>query len=281
MSPHDMLLFLYVFVDDTLKLLEPVLQRRLLPRSPRGRKADLTPAEMISLELFRIWLHTTTVKDFHKEIKAHYQGEFPRLPAYNTYIENRPGILVLVIGMVKLLTQQNRQATPMPLPMVLDALPIAVCDNHRISSHRVFQGLAKRGKSTMGWFFGFKLHVCIDAQGKLLSVRLTPGNTADVTMMESLLSDLKGIAVMDRGYISKALQEKFGRQGLLVLTPTRKNMKKLMETWQHACLKQRQKIESLFSLLDYRSNVRWSLLRSPIAAVVQLFSTLLVYSLTH
>jgi hypothetical protein len=276
-----MLLFLYVFVDDTLKLLEPALQRRLLPRSPRGRKADLTPAEVVTLELFRIWLHTTTVKDFHRDIRENYQGEFPGLPAYNTYIENRQSVLVLVIGMVKLLVQQNRQATPMPLPMVADVLPIAVCDNHRISTNRVFQGLAKRGKTTMGWFYGFKLHVCIDAQGKLLSIRLTPGNTADVTMMESLLAGLKGIAVMDKGYISKALQEKFGRQGLLVLTPTRKNMKKLMAAWQHACLKQRQKIESLFSLLDYRSNVRWSLLRSPVAAVVQLFSILLVYSLTH
>lgn len=233
------------------------------------------------MELFRLWLHTTTVKDFHKEIKEHYQGEFPRLPAYTTYIEDRQGILVLLVGMVKLLLQQNRQTPPMPLPMVLDALPIAVCDNRRIATNQVFRGLAKRGKSTMGWFYGFKLHVCIDAQGRLLSIRLTPGNTADVSMLESLLSGLQGIAVADAGYVSQALQEKFGRQGLLVLTPIRKNMKKLMAAWQHACLKQRQKIESLFSLLDYRSNVRWSLLRSPVAFVVQLFSIVLVYSLTH
>jgi len=46
---------------------------------------------------------------------------------------------------------------------------LEVCDSKRISQHRVFATDARRGKSSMGWFFGFKLHLAVNDQGELLA----------------------------------------------------------------------------------------------------------------
>jgi hypothetical protein len=55
-----------------------------------------------------------------------------------------------------------------------DATRIPVCKNKRIFNHKVADGVAKRGKSSMGWFFGFKLHLCIDENGNILNCKVTP-----------------------------------------------------------------------------------------------------------
>ena len=57
----------------------------------------------------------------------------------------------------------------------IDSTPIAVCHNRRISSHRVFAGIAQRGKTSVGWFFGFKLHLVVNDRGELLACRITCG----------------------------------------------------------------------------------------------------------
>jgi hypothetical protein len=36
--------------------------------------------------------------------------------------------------------------------------------------HKVFAGLAERGKTSTGWFFGFKLHLMINYHGELLNI---------------------------------------------------------------------------------------------------------------
>jgi hypothetical protein len=39
--------------------------------------------------------------------------------------------------------------------------------------------MAARGKSSTGWFFGFKLHTVINHVGELLDIKLTAGNLDD------------------------------------------------------------------------------------------------------
>ncbi|MTI11555.1 IS982 family transposase, partial [Sansalvadorimonas verongulae] len=74
----------------------------------------------------------------------------------------------------------------------VDSTPIVVCDNHRINSHRVFQGMAKRGKTSTGWKFGFKLHLVINHLGELLSFCLTPGHVDDRKPVPDLVENLIG-----------------------------------------------------------------------------------------
>ncbi|MGP5440435.1 transposase, partial [Psychrobacter faecalis] len=87
----------------------------------------------------------------------------------------------------------------------IDSTKIAVCHNKRIYRHKVFEGLATRGKSSMGWFYGFKLHAIINHKGELVSVKVTAGNTDDSVPVKDMATSVFGKVFGDRGYISKAL----------------------------------------------------------------------------
>jgi hypothetical protein len=89
----------------------------------------------------------------------------------------------------------------------IDSTALAVCKNPRISSHRVFRGLAKRGKTSTGWFYGFKLHLVVNDQGELLAFCLTPGNVADRHPVPKLPKRLVGKLIGDNGDSSQALFE--------------------------------------------------------------------------
>ncbi len=82
---------------------------------------------------------------------------------------------------------QSRSALALTALSVADSTPIAVCDNLRIRRHKVFDGIAERGKTSTGWFFGFKLHVIINHLEEILSFRLTPGNTDDRKPLPELI----------------------------------------------------------------------------------------------
>ena len=60
-----------------------------------------------------------------------------------------------------------------------DSTALRVCHIKRMHSHRTFSGLAQKGKTTMGWFYGFKLHLIINDRGEILNFMITPGNTDD------------------------------------------------------------------------------------------------------
>ena len=91
-----------------------------------------------------------------------------------------------------------------------------LCHNRRISNHKVFNGLAARGKNSVDWFFGFKLHIVVNERGQLLNATLTPGNIDDRIPVPDLLSGLFGKIFADRGYVSQKLAsqllEEFGIQ---------------------------------------------------------------------
>ncbi len=87
----------------------------------------------------------------------------------------------------------------------IDSTPLAVCPNQRIQQHKVFTGLAARGKNSMGWFYGFKLHLTANDRGELLCIQLTSGNVDDRKPVPSLTKDLFGKLIGDKGYISQKL----------------------------------------------------------------------------
>ena len=149
----------------------------------------------------------------------------------------------------------------------LDATPLKVCENKRIFDHEVCEDLAKSGKTSMGGFFGFKLHVVCDSLGRLISLLITPGNTDDRKFVLKLLKELRGLCVADAGYISKRLMQELYQQGLLLLTDIRNFMKRLMSEAQHAVLKQRQRIKGIFSWFKHRLSPEASIARSPLAVV--------------
>jgi len=91
---------------------------------------------------------------------------------------------------------------------VADSTKLAFCANQCIYRNRTFEGLATRGHSTMGWFFGFKLHVVMNHKGELTAIKITPGNVDDRAPLEEMVEGLKGKLLADKGYISKKLFER-------------------------------------------------------------------------
>jgi hypothetical protein len=169
------LLELFCDVDDFCCSFEAWASEQQLPAGrKRGPRPSLTKSEVMTII---IHFHQAGYRDFKSYYEKHVQvfltGEFPNLVSYSRFIELIPRVLLTLCAYLR-----NRFGSCTGIAFV-DSTPIAVCHNRRITRHKVFRNLAARGMSTMGWFFGFKLHLIVNEQGELLAVHLTPGNTDD------------------------------------------------------------------------------------------------------
>ena len=161
----------------------------------------------------------------------------------------------------------------------IDSTSLEVCDPKRISQHRVFATDARRGKTSMGWFYGFKLHLAVNDQGDLLACCLTPGNVDDRAPVPQLVKRLRGRLFGDRGYISAPLTQLLFEQGLHLITKLRKNMKNcLIHLSDKLLLRKRAIIESIIDQLKNISQIEHSRHRSPTNFVAHLIAGLLAYS---
>jgi DDE family transposase len=161
----------------------------------------------------------------------------------------------------------------------IDSTSLEVCDPKRINQHRVFATDARRGKTSMGWFFGFKLHLAVNDRGDLLACCLTAGNVDDRKPVPQMVKRLRGKLIGDRGYVSAPLTALLFEQGLQLLTRLRKNMtNRLMHLSDKLLLRKRAIIESIIDQLKNISQIEHSRHRSPTNFVVHLIAGLLAYS---
>lgn len=162
----------------------------------------------------------------------------------------------------------------------VDSSPISVCHNLRIPSHRVFRDFAKRGKSSTGWFYGFKVHLIINERGELLAWALTPGNVHDSQPVPKLAKDLIGKLYGDKGYISQKLFELLFSNGLELITTQRKDMKtKLVSEFDKHMLRKRALIETVNDQLKNISMIEHTRHRSIFNFIVNIIGGLIAYCL--
>ena len=172
---------------------------------------------------------------------------------------------------------QQRQGKCTGLSFV-DATAIKVCHNKRISRHQVFAGSAARGKTSMGWFYGFKLHLCVNGRGEILACQLTPGNVDDRRPLPSMAKTWFGKHFDDKGYISQPLFDQLLAQGLELITPRRKNMKKRsLPLEDQLLLRQRSIIETINDQLKNISQIEHTRHRSVANFLVNLVCGLIAY----
>ena len=170
------LLKLFCNVDDFWKAFQPHWRRVALARGggQRGRSPRLSPSEIMTILIHFHQSHYRTFKAYYTEyVLMHRWAEFPALVSYNRFVELTPSVLVPLLAYL-----QQRQGSCTGLSFV-DATAIKVCHNKRIPRHQVFAGIAARGKTSMGWFYGFKLHLSVNDRGEILACQLTPGNVDD------------------------------------------------------------------------------------------------------
>ena len=205
-------------------------------------------------------------------MSKYLNAEFPKLVSYNRFVELMPTVIIPLLAYL-----QQCQGTCSGIAFV-DATSIKVCHNKRIASHKVFAGLAERGKTTMGWFYGFKLHLMVNDQGELLACQLTPGNVDDRKPLPDMAKTLWGKLFGDKGYISQLLFEELFAQGLQLITSVRKNMKnRLLSLTDKLLLRKRSIIETINDQLKNISQIEHTRHRSVANFLVNLFGGLIAY----
>lgn len=269
------LLELFVEVDDFQQEFERWAAQQQLPgKSKRGPEPSLSASEIMTIV---IYFHQQRYRDFknyyQKHVSVYLQEEFPGLISYSRFVELIPRVLLALCAYL-----QRRFGSCTGVTFV-DSTPLAVCHNRRITRHKVFKGLAARGKSTMGWFYGFKLHLLVSEQGELLSVHLTPGNVDDRKPLAAMTKGLFGKLLGDKGYLSQALFEELYERGLELITSLRKNMKgQLMLLSDRLLLRKRFIIETITDQLKNISQIEHTRHRSPANFAVNLLAGLIAYT---
>lgn len=274
-----MLLNIFCSTDDFCKAFSKHQKRFLLTsRSARRIKdSSLCLSEVMTIMIYFHISRYRTFKDYYiKHVCQHMRDEFPRLVSYNRFVELINGTMVPLMVYLQRCRLKKSEGIAF-----VDSTTLKVCHNRRIHNHKTFRGLAQRGKTSMGWFYGFKLHLIVNHQGDMVSVMLTPGNVDDrkLSLMQTLTQDLLGKLFGDRGYISSKLFKTLLKRGLQLITKLKKNMaNKLMPLMDKLMLKKRALIESINDQLKNLCQIEHTRHRSPINFLGNLFSGLIAYT---
>jgi len=270
------LIAMFCDIDDFCKWFEPLYMRRLLQsgQRQRTRQTVLALSEIMTIIVYFHSSHYRDFKHYYTEyVATHLRPYFPALVSYSRFVELIPRAVVPLCGYL-----HTRKGRCTGITFV-DSTSLAVCHNRRISRHKVFAGYATRGKSSMGWFFGFKLHLMVNDEGELVAFRVTTGEVNDQVPVGRMARGLWGQLFGDRGYISRALHKLLWAQGLALITLIRQNMKpRLMRLWDRLLLRKRFLIETINDQLKNVSQIEHSRHRSLTGFMVNLVAGLLAYT---
>lgn len=269
---------LFCHVDDFCQGFEAGWKRQQLCNGEmhRQRERSLKTSEIMTI---LIHFHQSHYRDFKSYyinyVQERLKAEFPGLVSYTRFVEFIPSVLMPLCVYLR----QSCCGTCTGISF-MDSTSLKVCRNQRIHAHKVFAGLAQRGKTSTGWFFGFKLHLIFNDRGKLLNLMLTPGNVDDRKPVPKLARGLFGKLFADKGYISQALFEELLRTfNVQLVTGIRANMQnKLIPLKDKVLLRKRAIIETIIDQLKNISQIEHSRHRSPINFLINLISGLIAYS---
>lgn len=272
---EDKITEIFYLADEFCQEFEKNLSRHFIGNPPK-RKPQMSQSEVITIVVLFHLGGFRNLKNFYLyHVKLHLSGLFPHTVSYNRFTE-------------------LQQATALPMAIFLktcclgtctgisfvDSTSISVCKNKRIPRHKVFDGIAQRGKSTMGYFFGFKLHYVINDKGEILSFVITPGNVDDREPLKNkkFIEKIRGKLYADKGYISKELTEVLFVDGLHLVTSIRNNMKNvIMEMKDKILLRKRSVIETINDELKNICSIEHSRHRSFGNFITNLLSAMIAY----
>jgi len=270
------LLELFVSVDDFCRVFLPVWEQELLNdgSKKRRRAGQLSVSEIMTIIIYFHQSHYRNFKAYYTEhVCQHLRGEFPKLVSYERFVILMSSVLGPLSAYLKSLYGRCHGLS------FIDSTALLVCDNHRIHNHKVFAEVAQRGKGSMGWFYGFKLHLVINECGELLACQITPGNVDDRKPVPTLCQRLFGKLIADRGYVSQPLFEQLlDTFGVQLITKLRKNMKNRLLPWMDKLLlRKRAIIESVVDQLKNISQIEHTRHRSPINCFINIIAGLIAY----
>ena len=268
----DFVTKLFFVVDELVQLIHiPILSS-----SEKGKKRYLRDSELITIQLLfslsncNDFKHFTEFFDIGKYFK--HRLEYSRL------LRNVKGVLPVAARLLQRILSMNRaNAGEVKL---IDSMPLPVCSNKRIFGYKV-SSEAGRGKSSMGWYYGFKMHLITDVGGNILRMHITGGNISDrnYALVTKLCEELTGVIVGDAGYDSVKIRKALIEKGLAYITGTKKTTKKLVAKGYHELKKLRQMIEVVNGCIKYRRGCASSLPRSTDGYMMRYMGAVLSYAI--
>ncbi|MEZ4880336.1 MAG: IS982 family transposase [Chitinophagales bacterium] len=278
---RDKITEVFVKVDDFCNEFELTYKQHQLTNETcakkRNRKATLSDSEIITI---LITFHGGQFKNF-KSFYIHYvcselKDLFPKVVSYNRFIElsHRSALAFMFF----LHYSCRGECTGISF---IDSTVLRVCHNKRIKRNKVFKDIAKVGKSTMGWFFGFKLHLIINDKGEILSFYLTQGNVDDrnIKAITHMTKELFGKLFGDKGYISKALSDILFGNGIQLITAVKRNMKQqALSNEEKVLLRKRSVIETVNDELKNICQIEHTRHRSISGFLLNIMGAIAAYS---
>lgn len=276
---EEKLIHIFILLDDFCKAFRSWQISRQMGEATKktGCSPRLTESEILAI---LVYYHYSGYKCF-----AYYYNDmvlegvlgsyFPNAVSYNRFVELIPNQLALLYMFLKFCTLSSRRTGT----YFADSKKLPVCHNLRIHSHKVFAGIAQRGKSSTGWFYGLKLHLLINEYGEIINFIVTPGNITDNNdqALRTLLAGCQGKCYADKGYLTKIFEELY-LQGIHLITKIRNNMKnKLLLFSDKIKLKKRALIESVNDLLMSVFDIDHTRHRSPVNAIAHTLGGLIAY----
>ena len=232
---------IYCMADDFCKEFAKVQEKYMMEdknHKHRNKPNRMSDAEiMVILILFHSGGFRCFKHYYREYVCKHLTHLFPRRVSYNRFVELEKEVLLQLAIFIK----EVLSGTCTGISFV-DSTPLRVCRNQRILI------LAERGKCSMGWFFGFKLHLIINDKGEILNFMFTPGNVDDREPLKQkrFLRNIKGKLCADKGYIGQALFENLFLDGIQLITKVKNNMKNsLMSVADKILLRKRALVETV------------------------------------
>lgn len=283
MITKDKVTEIFCIIDEFDKNLDPEMRKNLfLPsestgvKRHRNRKGRLSRSEIMTI---LVSYHFGTYRNFKEYylngVLGEMRREFPDAVSYNRFVELMPKVFIEMLLFMRLYAFGKCTGITF-----VDSTMIPVCHNLRRHFNKVFAGLAKDGKGTMGWCHGFKLHLICNDRGEIITFCLTGANVddRDVRVWKVFEKELYGKVFADRGYIKKELFERLFERGIHLVHGLRANMRnRLMSVWDKIMLRKRYIIECINDLLKNKANLVHSRHRSVHNFMVNLCSALTAY----
>ena len=266
---------LYCCLDDFCQVFEEWEGHRLIPsEKKRHREGKLSLSEMLFIMVLFHLSAFRHFKAFYRHGVGHqYRDCFDEIPHYDRFVALMPRLFAPLMVLLHCLSGEQTGV------YFADSTKLAVCHNRRIHRHKTFDGLAARGKTSMGWFYGLKLHFVINHKGEIMALKITPGNTADSAVLAGLTRRLTGKLYADKGYLGQELFKQLWQRGLHLITGIRRNMKNyLLPLTDKVLLRKRFVIETVLDTLKSEMGLEHSRHRSPRNALVHILSCLTAYA---
>ena len=279
MITEDKVTELFCMADDFCKFFDAMMKKYTLKSdNKRAYHRDSTMSKS-EIMLIMILFHDSgyrCLKHFYVEkVCKHLRHLFPKVVSYNRFVELEKQVAVpLALFIKKVLLGKCTGIS------FVDSTPLRVCRNQRIHIHKVFKGIAQRGKCSMGWFFGFKLHLICNEKGEVLNFIITPGDVDDRKQLEykAFVEFIYGKLVGDKAYIGKNLFQRLFVDGIQLITKLKSNMKgALMSVSDKLLLRKRAIIETVNDELKNIAQVEHSRHRSFENFIVNMLGAIAAY----